>query len=159
VAIPLACLPALSAALSLVHPWGDLRHVEASGPILAGSTIPANIRATIETKCADCHSDRTHWPVYSRLAPGSWLMEHDVHGARTAMNLSQWDQIPAEGRIEVLTRIAAEARSGQMPPAQYAFMHPANRLTDEEKQEIASWARLERKRLRAVNQEKETNGQ
>ena len=158
-AIPLACLPALSVALSLVHPWGDLRHAEASGEILAGSAIPANVRTTIETKCADCHSNRTHWPVYSRLAPGSWLMEHDVHAARTAMNLSQWKEIPAEGRIEALTRIAAEARSGQMPPAPYAFMHPANRLTDAEKQEIAAWARSERKRLRQTNQQKESNGQ
>jgi cytochrome c len=152
-------LLAASAGLSFVHPWGNLRQVDPNGEILTGSTIPTSVRSTIEVKCADCHSNRTHWPVYSRLAPGSWFMEHDVHAARTAMNLSQWNEIPAEGRIEALTRIAAEVRSGQMPPAPYAFMHPANRLTDEEKKEIAAWARSERKRLRSFNQEKETNGQ
>ena len=150
---------AASVGLSFVHPWGDLRSADPKGEILGDSAIPARVRATIEAKCADCHSNRTHWPVYSRLAPGSWLMEHDVHAARTAMNLSQWNEIPAEGRIEALTRIAAEARNGQMPPAQYAFMHPANRLTNEEKQELAAWARSERKRLRTLNHEKETKGQ
>jgi cytochrome c len=148
-----------SAGLAFVHPWGDMRKVDANGEILGASVVPANVRATIETKCADCHSNRTHWPVYSRLAPASWLMERDVYQARTAMNLSQWDGMPNEGRIAALTRIAAEVRSGQMPPVPYAFMHPANRLTDAEKQEIASWARAERKRLKATAEGEETKGQ
>lgn len=142
---------ALSVALSFVHPWGDVRHADPGGEILAGSAVPPNVRATVEAKCADCHSNQTRWPVYSRLAPGSWLMEHDVHEARTAMNLSQWSEISTEGRIAALSRIAAEARSGEMPPRPYAFMHPASRLTDSEKQDIVRWARSERKRLQANN--------
>lgn len=149
----------LPMGLSFMHPWGDLRDVDRTGEILTGSEIPSHVRATIETKCADCHSNRTRWPVYSRLAPASWLMEHDVHAARTAMNLSHWNEVSAEGRIAALTRIAAEVRSGQMPPGPYAFMHPSNRLTDSDKQEIAAWARLERKRLKDANETKETTGQ
>ena len=150
---------AASVGLSFVHPWGNLRNVNSSGEILVGSEIPASVRSTIEAKCADCHSNHTRWPLYSRLAPASWLMEHDIVRARTAMNLSEWAEMPAEGRIAALTRIAAEARSGQMPPSPYAFMHPANRLTDGDKQEIAAWARTERKRLRAATDQKETSSQ
>lgn len=150
---------AASVGFSFAHPWGDLRRAGSDGEILAGSSIPANVRGIIEAKCVDCHSNRTHWPVYSRLAPASWLMEHDVHAARNAMNLSQWNGMTAEDRIDVLTRIAAEVRSGEMPPKPYAFMHPANRLTEFDKQQIAAWARLERKRLRAASNEKETKGQ
>lgn len=148
-----------SAGLSLIHPWGDVRDASASGEILAGSTVAASVRTTIETKCADCHSNRTHWPVYSRLAPASWLMEHDVAAARTAMNLSEWSGMPAEGRIAALTRIAAEVRSGQMPPGPYAIMHPASRLTDGDKQALAAWARTERGRLRSeIESQKEMSG-
>jgi hypothetical protein len=28
--------------------------------------------------CFDCHSNKTDWPVYARVAPASWLLEHDV---------------------------------------------------------------------------------
>lgn len=148
---------AASLGFSLIHPWGDLRHVDSRGKILTGSTIPPDVLATIQIKCADCHSNRTDWPVYSRLAPGSWLIERDVFAARAAMNLSQWNQMPGQERIAALTRIAAEVRSGQMPPRTYGFMHPANRLTNSEKQEIAAWARGERKRLQVASQPKEVN--
>lgn len=146
-----ALIPALSIGLSFVHPWGDLRGVSSEGALLDGSAISQDVRQTLERKCADCHSNRTHWPVYSRLAPGSWLMEHDVHEGRAAMNLSTWSGMSANERISVLTRIAAEVRSGSMPPRPYALMHPANRLTDAEKQNIASWAKTERRRLRATS--------
>lgn len=151
-----AALVTAIVGLSLVHPWGDLRGVDSSGEILGGAVIPANVRSMIETKCADCHSHRTHWPVYSRLAPASWLIERDVHVARGAMNLSEWNRIPREQRIAALTRIAAEVSNGQMPPRPYAFMHPAYRLTIFDKRAIANWARAERKRLRTLTEEEET---
>ncbi len=64
------------------------------------------------------------------------------------MNLSHWARISTESRIALLSRIAAEARTGEMPPKPYTMLHPANRLTDSDKQQIATWARTERKRIR-----------
>lgn len=138
-----------SVALSFVHPWGDVRGDATRGQILEGSAVPQNVRGILESKCADCHSNQTHWPVYSRLAPVSWLVEHDVYAGRAAMNLSHWAGMGAEDRIALLARISAEARTGEMPPKPYTMLHPANRLTDSDKQQIATWARTERKRIRA----------
>ena len=143
-----AALFVASAALSFVHPWGELRSVEPGGQLLEGRTVPDDVRGILEKKCADCHSNQTHWPVYSRLAPASWLVEHDVYGGRSAMNLSHWAAMDAEDRIAVLTRIAAEVRSGEMPPKPYTLLHRASNLTDSDKQQIAAWARAERKRIR-----------
>jgi hypothetical protein len=64
------------------------------------------------------------------------------------MNLSHWAGIPADGRIAALARIAAEVRSGEMPPRPYVLLHPANRLTAIDKQQIVVWTRAERKRVR-----------
>ena len=69
---------AAAVGLSFVHPWGDVRNVDERGEMFGGSEVPRGVREVLEQKCADCHSNRTHWPVYSRLAPGTWLMEHDV---------------------------------------------------------------------------------
>jgi cytochrome c len=153
-------LIAAAVGLSFVHPWGDVRQAAGDGELLKGSDVPQDVRQVLEQKCADCHSNRTHWPAYSRVAPGSWLMEHDVHDGRAALNLSHWETMRTDQRIDALSRIAAEVRSEEMPPAAYTMMHPTRHISDEEKQQIALWARAERRRLRAAAEaEKETSGQ
>jgi cytochrome c len=153
-------LLAAAVGLSFVHPWGDVRNVRSDGNLLGGSEAPQEVRYVLETKCADCHSTRTHWPLYSRLAPGSWLMEHDVNEGRAALNLSRWDSMRNEERIDALSRIAAEVRSAEMPPAAYTLMHPRGHVSDLDMQTIAAWARAERRRLRAAAKaQKETSGQ
>jgi hypothetical protein len=69
----------LAPPLSLLHPWGNVRAIsQPNRRILTGTSVPPEVREVIETKCIDCHAERTHWPVYSRIAPASWLVEHDV---------------------------------------------------------------------------------
>lgn len=143
-------LLAAAVGLSFVHPWGDVRNVGAEPNLLGGSEAPQEVRQVLETKCADCHSNRTHWPLYSRLAPGSWLMEHDVSEGRAALNFSRWNSMRSEERIDALSRIAAEVRSAEMPPMGYTIMHPRRHVSDLDMQTIAAWARAERRRLRAV---------
>jgi cytochrome c len=153
-------LLAAGVGLSFVHPWGDVRNVGAKGELLGGSDVPPDVRQVLESKCADCHSNRTHWPVYSRLAPGSWLMEHDVSEGRAALNLSRWDSLGSEDRIDALSRIAAEMRSAEMPPTAYTLMHPSSHVSDGEIRRITTWARAERRRLKeAAEIPKETSGQ
>lgn len=151
---------AAAVGLSFVHPWGDVRNVDARGELLGGGEVPQEVRQVLEQKCGDCHSNRTHWPVYSRLAPGAWLMEHDVSEGREALNFSRWREMRAEQQIDALSRIAAEIRSEEMPPTAYTMMHPTRHVSDEEKQAVAAWARAERRRLRAAAEgQKEMSGQ
>jgi cytochrome c len=147
--IPLTAgvLLAVSITLSAVHPWGNLRASRHS-PLLEGSTVPPEVRQVLETKCGDCHSGNTHWPAYSRLAPGSWLVERDVYKGRNHLDMSQWTQYDAQSQIDLLTKIGSEARSGGMPVSQYLLLHPGKRLSDAEAQLIYDWARSERKLVR-----------
>jgi len=149
---------AAAVGLSFVHPWGDVRDVAPGGELLGGSEVPQQVRLVLEQKCADCHSNQTHWPLYSRLAPGTWMMEHDVHEGRAALNFSRWPEMGDQERIDALSRIAAEIRSEEMPPTAYTMMHPTRHIRDDEKQKVAAWARAERRRLRAAGQ-KEMSGQ
>lgn len=142
--------------LSFLHPWGDVRVIsQPDRRILTGATVPPEVREVLENKCIDCHSETTHWPVYSRIAPASWLVEHDVFEGRNHLNLSRWQEYGSESQIDLLTKIGSEARSGEMPVRQYLLLHPKARLTTEEQQLLYDWARAERKRLRnkAVLQE------
>src|SRR5271170_5001276 len=149
IAFAAGALFAVSMALSFVHPWGNLRSgVKADVPLLDGSAVPDEVRHVLQTKCADCHSTNTEWPLYSRLAPGSWLVEHDVHDGRNHLNMSQWQRYNLETQLDLLTSIASEVRSGQMPVRQYLILHPRARLSPEEQQLIYDWAKAERKDIR-----------
>src|SRR6478609_7775092 len=109
-----AFLIAASGSLSFVHPWGNPRDDNNGPSILSGSQVPSDVRGIFERTCADCHSNQTRWPVYSRMAPISWLVERDVVRGRAELNLSAWPTMGAEDRIAALARIAAEVRNGEM---------------------------------------------
>jgi cytochrome c len=117
--------------MAFVHPFGNPRVEPAKGldTLLQGSTMPADAKKVLITKCADCHSNETRWPVYSRLAPGSWLIERDIVEARKKMNLSTWEQMPADAQDVMLGKVIAEAKSGDMPPVQYRILHWGAKLT------------------------------
>ena len=113
------------AGLGHLHPFGNPRAEQAKGlgTLLHGATMPAEARAVLVAKCADCHSNETRWPVYSWIAPGSWLMERDIVEARKKMDLSRWEEMPVETQEVWAAKIVQEAKSGEMPPMQYLAMH------------------------------------
>ncbi len=135
------------AACSFIHPWGNLRSVAPVGGMLADSNVPPPIRTLLTEKCGDCHSNNTRWPLYSRVAPASWLVEHDVSEGREHLNFSSWDQYKIDDRIDLLARMGTQVRQGKMPLKQYLLLHPDARLSDADRKAILDWAKAERKRL------------
>ena len=89
-------------------------------------------RELAKRACFDCHSNESTWPWYSNIAPVSWLVQHDVEEGRSALNFSDWR---VSRRTEELAEIVLE---GEMPPATYLIMHPQAKLSNSEKQELAS---------------------
>ena len=81
--------------------------------------------------CFDCHSNETAWPWISRIAPFSWLIQHDVEQGRRIVNFSEWDR-----RQPDALGSAAAVRSGQMPPSRYDWLRPARRLSAAEREEL-----------------------
>jgi hypothetical protein len=90
-------------------------------------------RALAKRACFDCHSNETVWPLYSSIAPFSWLVEIDVSNGRAILNFSDWTPIPGLETEE----IGAVVLEGEMPPGSYLLLHPGARLTPEEAQKLA----------------------
>ena len=97
--------------------------------------------ALARAACYDCHSNETTWPVYSYVAPMSWLVRSDVEGGRHSLNLSELDQ----GGGKELDDAAETIEEGEMPPSQYTILHPDSRLGDAEKERLmAAFDELEK---------------
>jgi cytochrome c len=137
---PIAALTvAAVVGLGFVHPFGNPRVEPAKGlgTLLRGANMSADAKAVLVTKCADCHSSETRWPVYARIAPGSWLIERDIVEARKKMDLSRWEEMPVEKQEVLMAQIVQEAKSGEMPPLQYRLLHWDARLSNAEVQTLS----------------------
>jgi len=82
----------------------------------------------VHRACYNCHSNQTTWPWYSNIAPVSWLTQRDVNGGRRHLNFTEWNQTQKHAKD-----VAAEVKSGDMPPWFYLPMHPEAKLTDQDR--------------------------
>ena len=82
--------------------------------------------------CANCHSNETTYPWYSKIAPVSWLIERDVDEGRAHFNISTWGAQKKNKGDEA----AKELKGGDMPPWFYLPTHPEAKLTDAETKEL-----------------------
>jgi hypothetical protein len=110
-------------------------------PVTAPIDAPAAVTATLHRACFDCHSNETVWPWYSRVAPASWLVAHDVHEGREHLNFSTWQALSPADRQKKLMDIAEEVDKGAMPPGIYTPLHPQARLSLQDITMLAEWAR------------------
>ena len=134
---------ALSLCLARIHPFGNPRSApqESRDALLHNASIPDEARRTLLAKCADCHSNATHWTIESRIAPASWLIERDVAEGRRHLNLSQWQELSPDQREVLVQQIAQRARSGSMPPLQYRLRHWQADLKPSDREALARLAK------------------
>jgi cytochrome c len=133
-----------SLLLARVHPFGNAgldAESPAQAPIMEHASVPAAMRATLITKCADCHSMQIRTPLYGRFAPMSWLMERDIVEGRKKMNLSLWDIYSADQRQTLEAKIVQQAKAQAMPPLPYRMIHWNARITEADVRSFTQWAR------------------
>ena len=120
-------------------------HVEDIGtnpPERSTIDAPADVLAVLHRACWDCHSNETKWPLYARLAPGSWLLAHDVHNARDHINFSKWAHEDEDERRADRQDAWEQIESGAMPRWYYVYpMHLQARLSHADKVLLESWLR------------------
>ncbi|MEY2425226.1 MAG: hypothetical protein QOI61_798 [Actinomycetota bacterium] len=105
--------------------WG-----RSNPPVIADAPWPnAEVASLARAACYACHSNETHWPIYSYVAPMSWLVRHDVDDGRDKLNFSEWNARDADDAADALDE-------GSMPPGAFTLLHPDARLSDAQKRQV-----------------------
>lgn len=86
--------------------------------------------------CFDCHSNESRWPWYASIAPVSWRIQRHVDEGRQKINFSRFDRPQEE-----VGEAAEEVAEGNMPPWDYALMHPQARLSGQDRQALIAGLR------------------
>ncbi|MEJ2538377.1 MAG: heme-binding domain-containing protein [Gemmatimonadota bacterium] len=125
------------------------------GPLVIGDPVVAEL---VDRACADCHTNETTWPWYSRVAPLSWWVADHVHEGREELNLSRWGAMDAERKDHKLEEFIEMVEEGEMPLPSYTWGHPEARLTSPERQTLVAWARSMRQGLGVADGDQEEPG-
>ena len=143
--IALFLLPPCIVVLSLATM--PSKSTAAGNAILDGAQIDPDVRAILERSCQDCHSEATHYPWYSYVAPVSFLIRNDVIRGREHLNLSRWSEYSLTRKERSLSEIANQVKDRDMPLPQYTFIHRHARLSDADIDAVFKWTQSERLRL------------
>ncbi len=111
--------------------------------------VTAQVAAIIDRSCADCHSNKTRWPWYSKVAPVSWLVIDHVDHGRSHLNFSEWGRLNRSEAGQMLGQICKEVQSGAMPMSSYTPLHPESKLTADDVKLLCAWSSAERERIAA----------
>ena len=142
----LAAVLAAAAVLQFFNPALTNPPVAPGEDMMASNAPPAEVAALLHNACYDCHSYTTVWPWYSHLAPVSWFVNGHVNDAREAINFSVWPHDDAYKVGKRWSKISRRVKDGSMPLASYTWMHPASRLTQEQRKQLSDWAAKEAER-------------
>ncbi len=109
-------------------------------PVISEIQSPPEVEKLLRLACYNCHSNETQWPWYSRVAPVSWLIIHDVNEGRGKLNFSDWEAIPTGDRPALARQMWREVEDGEMPLRIYRMMHRDARLSEIQKSKLRDWA-------------------
>jgi hypothetical protein len=115
---------------NLVNPQND---------IVFKLEIPVAVKKKIVDACYDCHSDKTVYPIYNRIAPVSWKLAYDIRRAKSKLNYSEWANYDRKTQIKLLGKICDEIKAGEMPLKSYVFMHSKAVINPKELEDICQW--------------------
>lgn len=120
----------------------ELPAVETSNPgdIIQSGIVEDDVAALLKNSCYSCHSNETHYPWYSYVAPSSWLVAKDVREGREELNFSTWTSYSMMDKLAKLDDIMEEVKEGEMPMGIYTLIHPSAKLDDAQIQLIVTWA-------------------
>lgn len=115
--------------------------------VAADIKAPVAVKAQLRTSCYDCHSNETKWPWYSKVAPFSWLVVHDVNEGRSELNFSDWGTYNTFKKRYLLKEIKETVEEGTMPVNLYTYAHPKAKLSPATKSLLLKWVQTSLKNL------------
>ena len=112
-------------------------------PITSDITTPNEVKKILRESCYDCHSNETIWYWYTKYAPISWLIAHDVNEGREYLNFSTWDKYSVNEKNELMYESLETIQEGEMPMKIYELMHPNSKINKDELNTLTMWIKNE----------------
>jgi len=140
-------LVVLVVGIQAIRPARTNPPIDESQTINAKTQITPEVASIFDRSCRDYQTNKTVWPWYTNVAPLSWWLSNHVSDGRRSLNMSEWGQLPNDRQERKLLQICDEVQDGVMPLSSYTPMHPAAKLSDQDKKTVCEWTEKERERM------------
>ncbi len=103
----------------------------------------APVVATLEAKCANCHTAEPKLPFYASLPPAKGILEEDMRLGRLYLDLVEGlapgpKLPPNEAAVAMVEHVVQQ---GTMPPTRYLVLHWDGGLTAAERDALLAWSK------------------
>ena len=102
---------------------------------------PENVKLALKKSCYDCHSNETHYPLYSYVFPASLFLAHHVEEGREELNFSNWEALSNSKKAKKAEDIVEVLEKKEMPLISYTIIHRDAVLSKEESELLINWAK------------------
>ena len=110
-------------------------------PFINETNPPENVQKILNETCFDCHSNVTKYPWYNKITPVNyWLNSHVKEGKRK-LNFSKWSEYSLKRKEHKFEELYEEVEKKKMPLNSYTWTHADANLTQEQINEIVTWAK------------------
>jgi hypothetical protein len=123
--------------------------VVAEQTLEANVQLPENVRMILSRSCADCHSNATVYPWYSKIQPAAWFLAEHIDQGRRELNFSEWGKLENSRKIRKLEEVCEQVESREMPLPSYLWIHRDARMSDEEIKILCDWTKTESAKITA----------
>ena len=103
-------------------------------------SVPDSVLTVMQISCYDCHSNNIHYPWYSFIQPGAWLMASHTRKGKAMLNFSQFGDLTKRKQRSKLTGIVNLIKDGEMPLSSYNIIHQNANLSASQKNLVTNWA-------------------
>lgn len=131
--------------IQLIRPMPNISD-DNSKSITTAYDVPDDIQKMLQRACADCHSNKTNYPWYSKIQPVAWWLNHHIEEGKAELNFSTFASLSLKKQAHKLHEVVEMIEENEMPLSSYSLIHKEAILTEEEKTVLKNWARdLEQK--------------
>jgi len=113
----------------------------------ASMQVPEQVDAILNRPCVDCHTNKTVYPWYSKIAPVSWWLGNHISEGRRELNMSVWNTYSPKKKANKLNEICEQVESGEMPLPSYLWIHRYAVLKEGETKTLCDWANAEKAKI------------
>jgi hypothetical protein len=105
--------------------------------------LPENVKLILSRSCADCHSNETKFPWYSKIQPSAWFLADHIKDGRRELNLSVWKTYEPRRQRKKLAEICEQVQEREMPLPSYLWIHWDAKMSDEDIKTLCDWTDAE----------------
>jgi hypothetical protein len=107
--------------------------------------VPEDIAHILEVSCKDCHSNKTRYPLYSKLQPIAWWLNNHIKHGKGHLNYSNFTALPISEQNHLFEETIKMVRDHEMPLPEYTYLglHPEAKLSEAQRKVIMDWSKAQ----------------